>query len=81
MRGTGVTVHGGAGRGCHGVGDSVPCQRVRRARLGEAQAHGNVGCGLGALGGSVASGRHVRGASHSRPRSDLTQGIDPGVLG
>jgi hypothetical protein len=81
MRGAGVMVHGGAGRGCRGVGDSVPCRRVHRARLGEAQAHRNVGRGLGALGGSVASGRRVRGASHGRPRSDLTRGIDPGVLG
>jgi hypothetical protein len=81
MRGAGVTVHGGAGRGCRGVGDSVLCRRVRRARLGEAHAHGNVGHGLGALGSSVAPGRHVRGASNGRPRSDLTRGIDPGVLG
>jgi hypothetical protein len=63
------------------VGDSVPCQRVRRARLGEAQAHGNVGRGLGDLGGSIVSGRRVRGVSHGRPRSDLTRGIDLGVLG
>jgi hypothetical protein len=81
MHGVGVTVHGGAGRGCHGVGDSVLCRRVGRARLGEAQAHVNVGRGLGALGGSVTSGRRVRGASHGRPRSDLTCGIDLGGLG
>jgi hypothetical protein len=77
----GVLVHGGAGRGCRGVGGSVPCRRVRRVRLGEAQVHGNVGRGLGALGGSVASDRRVRGASHDRPRPDLPRGIDPGVLG
>jgi hypothetical protein len=64
MHGVGIMVHGGVGRGCRGVRDSVPCRHVRRVRLGEAQAHGNVGHALGALGGSVASGRCVRGASH-----------------
>jgi hypothetical protein len=74
-------VHQGAGPGWRRDGVTVPCRCAWRAGLGEVLVHGNAGRGLGALGGSVASGRRARGASHGRPRSDLPRGIDPGVLG
>jgi hypothetical protein len=50
----GVSVRRGAGRGWRDVEGSMPCRCMRRARLDEAQVHGNGTHALGALGGSVA---------------------------
>jgi hypothetical protein len=40
--------------------------------------HGNEQHALRALGSSLASGWHGRGALHSRARAELARGIDPG---
>jgi hypothetical protein len=76
-----VSVRGSAGRGWGDVEGSMPCRCMCRARLDKVQVHENGTRALGALGGSVASNRCVRGTSHGRLRSDLPRGIDPGVLG
>jgi hypothetical protein len=74
-------MHQGAGPGWRRDGITVPCRCAWRAGLGEVLVHENTGHGLGALGGSVVSGRRARRASHGRPRSDLPRGSGPGVLG
>jgi hypothetical protein len=50
----GVSVRRGAGQGWRDVEGLMPCRCVRRARLDEAQVHGNGTRALGALGGSAA---------------------------
>jgi hypothetical protein len=50
----GVSVHCGVGRGWRDIEGSMPCRCVRRARLDEAQVHGNSTRALGTLGGSAA---------------------------
>jgi hypothetical protein len=76
-----VSVCGSARRWWGDVEGSMPCRCMRRARLDEAQVHENGTRALGTLGGSVASNRWVRGASHGRLWSDLPRGIEPWVLG
>jgi hypothetical protein len=76
-----VLVRGSAGRGWGDIEGSMPCRCMHRERLDKAQVHGNGTRALGALDGSVALNRHVRGASHGRLQSDLPREIDPGVLG
>jgi hypothetical protein len=49
-----VSVRRGAWRGWRDVEGSMPCRCVRRARLDEAQVHGNGTRALGMLGGSAA---------------------------
>jgi hypothetical protein len=54
VRRGGVSVRRGAGRGWRDVEGSMPCRCMRRARLDEAQVHGNGTRALGTLGGSAA---------------------------
>jgi hypothetical protein len=42
------------------------------------QVHGNGRHALRALGDSLTSGWHSRGALHGRARAELARGIDPG---
>jgi hypothetical protein len=55
----------------------MPCRCVRRARLDEAQMHGNGTRALGALGGQIGSRRRGRGGVHGHARVNRLQGIDP----
>jgi hypothetical protein len=78
VRGGSVSVHGGAGRGWHCVGRSMWCVCACSAELDGVQVHGNERHALRALGGSLTSGWHGRGALHGRARAELAWGIDPG---
>jgi hypothetical protein len=60
----GVSVRRGAGRWWRDVEGSMPCRCMHRARLDEAQMHGNSTHALGALGGQIGSRRRGRGGVH-----------------
>jgi hypothetical protein len=75
-----ISVHRGAGRGCRRVGGLTPCRRACKAGLDGVWVHGNGLHDLRALGGSVASDWHGRGAMHGGCWTRAARGIDRGCL-
>jgi hypothetical protein len=76
-----VTVGQGARRDCQRAGGTVPCTIMCGSGPARVRVHRNARCGLGALGGTIASEWHGHCTAQGGSKVAASRGIGRGCVG